>query len=82
MKSTVKFWLPPIELCCEESEVYFQLHEDMSLHLLNNCKLHKRHFISNPISTSKRNIEVRPSKKVAALLSNKTPVTADVFPSS
>ena len=59
-----KIWLPPIELCCNLASFYFQLHTNLTIHLLIKCKIHGNHFKKNPFSTSKFDIKIIPSKKV------------------
>lgn len=63
-----KIWLPPIETCCDSANFYFQLHVNLTLHLILECKTHGKHFIKNPLLTSKQEIKIIPSKKVAQIM--------------
>jgi len=63
-----KIWLPPIETCCDSSSFYFQLQTNLTLHLILECKIHGKHFIKNPFFSSKHEIKILPSKKMAIRL--------------
>lgn len=68
-----KFWLPPLEICCNSTKLEIVIAVNETIGIKSSCFTHGKSFIESPFSKSKKKIEIRFSKELKKMMGIKKP---------
>ena len=60
----IKYWFPPIYLCCDGAKPILLLEVNLTVHIEVKCKKHRTFFASNAFNNSRFELAFQLSKKL------------------
>ena len=63
-----KIWLPPIEACCKDISITFQITMNLEDQAAVHCPRHGTVLVNNPLHKSKHNVRFSPSPSLMKLI--------------